>query len=137
MTDFSTMLAFLSKSQSRKPSELPVEPVIYDDSLQRTKATNSPSCENTELQTSQGELWKAESLLEEKPADPTSPEPVFRHQSTPPTLSHSTASREVFAQEEVSNEPLLPKKSPQQVILHSTFQNNKVCCGYSHCLDSI
>lgn len=85
---------------SRKPSELPVEPVIYDDSLQRTKATNSPSCENTELQTSQGELWKAESLLEEKPADPTSPEPVFRHQSTPPTLSHSTASREVFAQEE-------------------------------------
>uniref|UniRef100_A0A8C3LE45 Centrosomal protein of 104 kDa n=1 Tax=Chrysolophus pictus TaxID=9089 RepID=A0A8C3LE45_CHRPC len=76
MTDFSTMLAFLSKSQTRKPPDLPVEPVVYDDSLQHTKATNSPSYENTELQSSQGELWKAESLLEEKPAEPNSPEPV-------------------------------------------------------------
>ncbi|XP_031412489.1 centrosomal protein of 104 kDa isoform X2 [Meleagris gallopavo] len=85
---------------TRKPPDLPVEPVVYD-SLQHTKATSSPSCENTELQSSQGELWKAESLLEEKPTEPNSPEPVFLHQSTPPTLSHPTTSREVFAQEEV------------------------------------
>lgn len=97
-----------------------MEPVVYD-SLQHTKATSSPSCENTELQSSQGELWKAESLLEEKPTEPNSPEPVFLHQSTPPTLSHPTTSREVFAQEEVSNVPLLPEKSPQQEILHSAF----------------
>uniref|UniRef100_A0A669QWQ9 Centrosomal protein of 104 kDa n=1 Tax=Phasianus colchicus TaxID=9054 RepID=A0A669QWQ9_PHACC len=80
---------------TRKPPDLPVEPVVYDDSLQHTKATNSPSYENTELQSSQGEVWKAESLLEEKPAEPNSPEPVFLHQSTPPTLSHPTTSREV------------------------------------------
>uniref|UniRef100_A0A8C3LEN9 Centrosomal protein of 104 kDa n=1 Tax=Chrysolophus pictus TaxID=9089 RepID=A0A8C3LEN9_CHRPC len=80
---------------TRKPPDLPVEPVVYDDSLQHTKATNSPSYENTELQSSQGELWKAESLLEEKPAEPNSPEPVFLRQSTPPTLSHPTTSREV------------------------------------------
>ncbi|XP_015738013.1 centrosomal protein of 104 kDa [Coturnix japonica] len=86
---------------TRKPPELPVEAVIYDDSLQRTKAANSPTCKITELQTSQGELWKAESLLEEKPAEPISPEPVFHHQSTSPSVSHPTTSREVFAQEEV------------------------------------
>ncbi|XP_065593974.1 centrosomal protein of 104 kDa [Cyrtonyx montezumae] len=88
---------------TRKPPELPAEPMIYDDSLQCTRATNSPSCENSELQSSQGELQKAESLLEEKPVENTSlsPEPDFHHQSTPPTLLHPTASREVFSQEEV------------------------------------
>ncbi|XP_048823775.1 centrosomal protein of 104 kDa isoform X4 [Lagopus muta] len=110
---------------TRKPPDLPVEPAVYDH-LQHTKAANSPPHENTELQSSQGELWKAESLQEEKPAEPHSPEPVFLHQATPPTLSHPTTSREVFAQEEVSNVPLLPEKSPQQEILRSAFQNNKV-----------
>ncbi|XP_042687699.1 centrosomal protein of 104 kDa isoform X4 [Centrocercus urophasianus] len=110
---------------TRKPPDLPVEPAVYDH-LQHTKAANSPPHENTELQSSQGELWKAESLQEEKPAEPHSPEPVFLHQATPPTLSHPTTSREVFAQEEVSNVPLLPEKSPQQEILCSAFQNNKV-----------
>ncbi|XP_048823774.1 centrosomal protein of 104 kDa isoform X3 [Lagopus muta] len=86
---------------TRKPPDLPVEPAVYDH-LQHTKAANSPPHENTELQSSQGELWKAESLQEEKPAEPHSPEPVFLHQATPPTLSHPTTSREVFAQEEVS-----------------------------------
>ncbi|XP_042739304.1 centrosomal protein of 104 kDa isoform X1 [Lagopus leucura] len=110
---------------TRKPPDLPVEPAVYDH-LQHTKAANSPPHENTELQSSQGELWKAESLQEEKLAEPHSPEPVFLHQATPPTLSHPTTSREVFAQEEVSNVPLLPEKSPQQEILRSAFQNNKV-----------
>ncbi|NXC47382.1 CE104 protein, partial [Penelope pileata] len=83
----------------QKPPELPLEPMIYDDNPQHREATSSPPCENTELQNE--ELWKAESLLEEKPVQPTSPEPVLPHQSPPPALAHPTTSREVFSQENV------------------------------------
>ncbi|OXB78116.1 UNVERIFIED_CONTAM: hypothetical protein H355_007258 [Colinus virginianus] len=110
---------------TRKPPELPAEQAeIYDDNLQCTRATNSPSGENSELQSSQGELRKAEALLEEKPAEPPSPEPVFHHQSTPPALPHPTAPREVFSQEEVEclpyDERPLPtiRKHSEEAIRH-------------------
>uniref|UniRef100_A0A8C9EWM6 Centrosomal protein of 104 kDa n=1 Tax=Pavo cristatus TaxID=9049 RepID=A0A8C9EWM6_PAVCR len=107
---------------ARKPADLPVEPGPYDDRPQCTKATNSPSSESTDLRSSQGELWKAESLLEEKPAEPASPQPAFLHQSTPPTLSHPTTSRAAFAQQEVEflpyDERPLPaiQKHPEEAI---------------------
>ncbi|NXC18175.1 CE104 protein, partial [Corythaeola cristata] len=82
----------------RKPPDLPLEPVDYTDSPQRMKATNSP-CENTEPQ--KGEPWKAEALLEEKSADPTSAEPIVPHQSPAPPVTHPTASREAFPKENV------------------------------------
>ncbi|NWQ91036.1 CE104 protein, partial [Burhinus bistriatus] len=82
----------------RKPPELPLESTIYTDNPQHTKATNSPPCEHTEPQ--KGAPWKAEPLLEEKSADPTSAEPVVPHQSPPP-VTHATTSGEVFLKENV------------------------------------
>ncbi|NXL03647.1 CE104 protein, partial [Mesembrinibis cayennensis] len=84
---------------TRKPPDLPLEPAVYSDSPQRPKATKSPPCEHTEPQ--KGELWKAEPLLEEKPADPTSPGPVVPHQSSPPPVTHPATSGEVFPKENV------------------------------------
>lgn len=89
-----------SLSQIRKPPELPLESTIYTDNPQRTKATNSPPCEHTALQ--KGEPWKAEPLLEENSADPTSAEPIVPHQSPPSPVTHPTTSREVFPKENVS-----------------------------------
>ncbi|KAM6116779.1 centrosomal protein of 104 kDa [Phoenicopterus ruber ruber] len=83
----------------RKPSELPLESMIYTDNPQRTKATNSPPCEHVEPQ--KGQLWKAEPLLEEKSADPTSAEPVVPHQSPRPPVPHPTTSGEMFPKENV------------------------------------
>ncbi|NXT93305.1 CE104 protein, partial [Anhinga rufa] len=82
----------------RKPPDLPLEPTIYTDNPQRTKATNSPPCERTEPQ--KGGSWKAEPLLEEKSADPTSTELVVPHQSPSPE-THPTTSREAFSKENV------------------------------------
>ncbi|XP_072739674.1 centrosomal protein of 104 kDa [Ciconia boyciana] len=83
----------------RKPPELPLEPTIYTDNPQHTKATNSPPCGHTEPH--KGEAWKAEPLLEEKSADPTSTEPIVPHQSPPPPMTHPTTSGEVFPKENV------------------------------------
>ncbi|XP_010175559.1 centrosomal protein of 104 kDa [Antrostomus carolinensis] len=84
----------------QKPPELPLEHVIYSDSPQCTKATNSPPFEHTELQ--KVEPWRAEPLLEEKSAVSTSPEPIVPHQSPPPLpVTHPTTSREVFLKENV------------------------------------
>ncbi|XP_074970075.1 centrosomal protein of 104 kDa isoform X2 [Phalacrocorax aristotelis] len=82
----------------RKPADLPLEPTIYTDNPQHTKATNSPPCEHTEPE--KGGSWKAEPLLEEKSADPTS-EPVVPNHSPPPPLTHPTTSREAFSKENV------------------------------------
>ncbi|XP_069731112.1 centrosomal protein of 104 kDa [Phaenicophaeus curvirostris] len=87
----------------RKPPELPLKPMNYTDSPQRTKATNSPPSEHTEPQ--KGEPWRAEPLLEKKSVDPTSTEPVVPHQSPPPAITHPTTSREGFLRE---NAELLP-----------------------------
>ncbi|KAM6045706.1 centrosomal protein of 104 kDa isoform 2-T3 [Theristicus caerulescens] len=84
---------------TRKPPDLPLEPAVYSDSPQRPKATKSPPCEHTEPQ--KGEPWKAEPLMEEKPADPTSPGPVVPHQSPPPPVTHPATSGEVFPKENV------------------------------------
>ncbi|NXN21401.1 CE104 protein, partial [Nycticryphes semicollaris] len=86
----------------RKPLELPVESMIYTDNPQHTEATNSAPSEHTELQ--KAETWKAEPLLEEKPADPPCAEPIAVHQSPPP-VTHPPTSREVFLKENVE---LLP-----------------------------
>ncbi|NXJ92107.1 CE104 protein, partial [Corythaixoides concolor] len=83
----------------RKPPDLPLEPVDDTDSPRRMEATNSPPREHTEPQ--KGEPWKAEALLEEKSADPTSAEPIVPHQSPAPPVTHPTASREVFPKENV------------------------------------
>ncbi|NWX51079.1 CE104 protein, partial [Steatornis caripensis] len=83
----------------RKPPELPLEPMIYTDIPQHTKATNSPPREQMEPQ--KGESWRAEPLLEEKSADPTSAQPVVPHQSPPPPVIHPTTSGEVFPKEHV------------------------------------
>ncbi|KAM6109035.1 centrosomal protein of 104 kDa [Pterocles gutturalis] len=80
----------------RKPPELPLESMIYTDSPQGTKATNSPTCKHTELQ--KGEPWKAEPLLEGKGS---SAEPIVPHQSLPSPVAHPTTSREVFLKENV------------------------------------
>ncbi|KFQ17068.1 Centrosomal protein of 104 kDa [Merops nubicus] len=80
---------------SRKPPELPLEPVMYMDNPQHTKATNSPPREHTEQH--KGELWGAEPLLEEKSAGPAAAEPLVPHQSPPPPpRTHPTTSREVL-----------------------------------------
>ncbi|XP_068270885.1 centrosomal protein of 104 kDa isoform X2 [Nyctibius grandis] len=81
----------------RKPPELPLESMIYPDSPQRTKAANSPPCEHMEPQ--KGQPWRAELLLEEKSADPTSAEPLVPHQSPPPAVTDPRSSREVFPNE--------------------------------------
>ncbi|NWY62131.1 CE104 protein, partial [Chionis minor] len=84
----------------RKPPELPLDSMIYTDNSLRTKATNSPPPEHTELQ--KGASWKAEPSLEERSADPTSAERVVPCQSlppatrSPPPATHPTTSREVF-----------------------------------------
>ncbi|KFW96109.1 Centrosomal protein of 104 kDa [Phalacrocorax carbo] len=83
----------------RKPADLPLEPTISTDNPRHTKATNSPPCEHTEPE--KGGSWKAEPLLEEKSADPTSPEPVVPHHSPPPPLTHPTTSREAFSKKNV------------------------------------
>ncbi|XP_068270886.1 centrosomal protein of 104 kDa isoform X3 [Nyctibius grandis] len=83
----------------RKPPELPLESMIYPDSPQRTKAANSPPCEHMEPQ--KGQPWRAELLLEEKSADPTSAEPLVPHQSPPPAVTDPRSSREVFPNENV------------------------------------
>ncbi|XP_010177439.1 PREDICTED: centrosomal protein of 104 kDa, partial [Mesitornis unicolor] len=88
---------------TQKAPELPLEPVIYTDSPQHTKATNSPPCEH-KGSPQKAELCRAEPLLEEKSADPTSAEPVVPLQSPPP-VTHPTTSREVFLKENVE---LLP-----------------------------
>ncbi|NXT39268.1 CE104 protein, partial [Pelecanoides urinatrix] len=106
----------------RKPTELPLEPLIYTDNPQCTKATNSPPCEHTELQ--KGELWKAEPLLEEKSGDPTSTEPFVPHQSPPPPVTHPITSGEVFPKENVEflpyDERPLPAicKQPDEAIAY-------------------
>ncbi|XP_063209764.1 centrosomal protein of 104 kDa [Chroicocephalus ridibundus] len=89
----------------RKPPELPLEPMIYTDNPQRTKAANSPPPERTELQ--KGEPRKPEPLLEEKSADPPSAEPLVPHQSPPP-VTHPTPSGEVFLKENASSVEFLP-----------------------------
>ncbi|NXJ64900.1 CE104 protein, partial [Rostratula benghalensis] len=86
----------------RKPLELPLESMICTDNPQHTEATNSPPSERTALQ--KAETWKAEPLLEEKPADPPCAEPTAVHQSPPP-VTHPPTSREVFHKENVE---LLP-----------------------------
>ncbi|NXC66292.1 CE104 protein, partial [Anhinga anhinga] len=83
----------------RKPPDLPLEPTIYTDNPQHTKATNSPPCERTEPQ--KGGSWKTELFPEEKSADPTSTEPVIPHQSPSPPETHPTTSREAFSKENV------------------------------------
>ncbi|NXS58955.1 CE104 protein, partial [Brachypteracias leptosomus] len=85
--------------RSRKPPELPLEPVIYADSPQRTEATDSPPCEQAEQP--QGELWGAEPLLEEKPAGPTAAEPVPHQSPPPPPKTHPATSGKVFPKENV------------------------------------
>ncbi|NXS50071.1 CE104 protein, partial [Balaeniceps rex] len=84
---------------TRKPPDLPLEPMIHTDNPQHTKATNSPPCEHAELQ--KGEPWKAEPLLEEKSAGPISTEPIVPHQSPPPPppVTRPTASGEAFPKE--------------------------------------
>ncbi|NWS59720.1 CE104 protein, partial [Chunga burmeisteri] len=87
----------------QKPPPLPLEPMIYTDNPQRTKATNSPPCEHTEPQ--KGEPCRAEPLLEKKSAGPMSAEPVVPHQSPhqspPPPVTHPTTFEEVFPKENV------------------------------------
>ncbi|KAM6240815.1 centrosomal protein of 104 kDa [Porphyrio hochstetteri] len=83
----------------RKPPELPVEFLVNTDSPQHTKAANSPSSEHREQQ--KEELWRVESLLEEKSPDPPCAEPVVPHQSPPPPVPHPTTSGEECLRENV------------------------------------
>ncbi|NXE53096.1 CE104 protein, partial [Casuarius casuarius] len=105
----------------RRPPELPLEPVIYADSSQHTKAINSPPHEKTEPQ--KGESQKAEPLLEEKAVKLASPEPTVPHQSPPP-VAHPTASEEEFPKDKVEflpyDERPLPaiRKQPEEGITY-------------------
>ncbi|NXF30377.1 CE104 protein, partial [Nyctibius bracteatus] len=94
----------------RKPPELPLESVIYPDSPQRTKATNSPPREHVEPH--RGQPRRAELVLGEKPADPTSAEPLVPHQSPPPTVTDPRTSREVFPSENVEFLPFDERPLP-------------------------
>ncbi|XP_067166983.1 centrosomal protein of 104 kDa isoform X3 [Apteryx mantelli] len=105
----------------RRLPELPLEPVIYADSSQHTKAINSPPPEKTEPQ--KGEPRKAEPLLEEKAIKLASPEPIVPHQSPPP-VAHPTASGEEFPKDNVEflpyDERPLPaiRKQPEEGITY-------------------
>ncbi|NXJ80517.1 CE104 protein, partial [Trogon melanurus] len=114
-----------AKLMSRNPPELPLEPVIYPDSPQHTKATNSPPCEHAEAQ--KEEPRRAEPLLEKKAADPASAEAVVPHQSPSPPHppeTYPTASGEVFPKESVEflpyDERPLPAacKQPEEAIAY-------------------
>ncbi|XP_009868127.1 PREDICTED: centrosomal protein of 104 kDa [Apaloderma vittatum] len=108
----------------RKPPQLPLEPVIYPDSPQHTKATNSPPGEHAEPQ--KEEPQRAEPLLEKKASDPAPAEPIIPRQSPspPPPETYPTASREVLPKENVEflpyDERPLPAacKQPDEAIAY-------------------
>ncbi|NXP51727.1 CE104 protein, partial [Heliornis fulica] len=81
---------------TQKPPELPVESLIYPDSPQHSKASNSPSCEHGEVQ--KEEPWKVEP--EEQSADPSCVEPIVPLQSPSP-VTHPRSSGEAFLRENV------------------------------------
>ncbi|NXG18430.1 CE104 protein, partial [Grallaria varia] len=76
----------------RKPPELPLGPVTDTASPQRSPPGHTDPPE--------GELRRAEPVLEEQSVDPTSAEPVVPQQSPPPP-TQPTTSKEAFSKENV------------------------------------